>query len=84
MLILCLHYGARKANREPAPMPTPTRTYLPISHNRLLALIESTLVGADLRIVNEAHALSESCDPGAANASRSTRRSMDLACLSSA
>ena len=60
MLNLMLHCGGRRVDREQieqAPTPSPTRSWQPIPHQRLLELIEFTLTSSGFRIVNQAHAL---------------------------
>jgi hypothetical protein len=60
MLNLCLHCGGHAVGREQvgtAAIPDRTNTWVPIAHTRLLNLVESTLEGHGLRVINEAHAL---------------------------
>ena len=60
MLNLCLHSGAHEVPRErlaETPTPAGTRTWSPIPHSRLLDLVETTLGGHGLRVVNQSHAL---------------------------
>ena len=62
MLNLMLHCGAQKIDRPnlvDAPTPPRTRTWVPVPHNRLLDLVEETLTGNQMRVVNQAHALSK-------------------------
>jgi hypothetical protein len=61
MLNLMLHCGAQKIDRPKlvdAPTPPRTRTWVPVPHSRLLDLVEETLTGNQMQVVNEAHALS--------------------------
>lgn len=60
MLNLCLHCGASQVERQQvdeSPTPERTETWVPIPHGRLLDLVESTLEGQGLRVVNQAHGL---------------------------
>lgn len=60
MLNLCLHCGAHHVERQAvyeAATPEHTATWYPISHQRLLEQVESSLMGAGLRVVSEAHAI---------------------------
>jgi hypothetical protein len=61
MLNLMLHCGAQSVGRgqiELSKTPRPTETWTPVPHVRLLQQVEHTLRGSGLRIINEAHALS--------------------------
>ena len=51
MINLCLHCGSNHADRQQvnlAPTPERTQSWVPISHGRLLDLVESTLDGHGL------------------------------------
>lgn len=64
MLNLCLHCGSRRVERavvEQCRTPLRTDTWVPIAHHLLLRQIEFTLTGAGLRVINQAHALSQDC-----------------------
>ena len=57
---LTLHCGSRHVQREQierCPTPPRTDTWVPIPHYRLLEQVETTLTGAGLRIINQAHAM---------------------------
>ncbi len=61
MLNLCIHCGSQRVEREQiehCPTPPRTQTWVPIPHHRLLGRVESSLLGAGLRVMNQAHALS--------------------------
>lgn len=65
MLNLCLHCGAHEADRTEVAAsftPEPTDTWHPITHNRLLDQVESTLTDVGLNVVSEAHALGRDGD----------------------
>jgi hypothetical protein len=65
MVNLMLHCGAHATDRDQvrsAPTPTPTETWYPIPHTRLLDQVESTLTDAGLNVVSEAHALGRDGD----------------------
>ncbi len=60
MLNLCLHSGAQHVERDAVwSCPTPARTdsWVPVPHQKLLSLVEGTLEGSGLHVVNEARAL---------------------------
>ena len=60
MTNLVLHCGARHVQRrivEKATTPVASNTWVPIAHNRLLDLVESTLSASGMTVANEAHAL---------------------------
>ncbi len=60
MVNLVLHCGARHVERqvvEQAATPTPSETWVPVPHHRLLEQVESTLVAGGMAVANEAHAL---------------------------
>jgi len=60
MLNLMLHCGSQSVERtevESSATPPSTSTWKPIAHSRLLDLVEDTLTGSGLSIVNQAHAL---------------------------
>jgi len=65
MVNLMLHCGAHGVERDAvrsAPTPTPTDTWYPIAHARLLDQVEHTLADAGLNVVSEAHALGRDGD----------------------
>jgi len=60
MTNLVLHCGARHVERQSvleARTPSASETWVPISHHRLLELVESTLIDGGMTVANEAHAL---------------------------
>lgn len=60
MLNLTLHCGAKAVDRAQlteSVTPSPTDTWQPIPHSHLLDVVESTLTGTGLTVVNQAHAL---------------------------
>src|SRR4051812_12779224 len=57
---LCLHTGARTVTREQVEAvvtPTRTRSWVPISHSRLLAGVQLELARAGLTVIEESHGL---------------------------
>lgn len=57
---LILHCGARSVDRqavESANTPSPSATWVPVPHHRLLEQVETTLVASGMTLVHEAHAL---------------------------
>ena len=62
---LMLHCGSHAVERDDirtAPTPSPTDTWYPIPHARLLDQVETTLAGVGLNVVSEAHALGRDGD----------------------
>ncbi len=60
LMNLCLHTGARSVSREAVidvPTPTPTATWVPVPHDRLLTSVEQALGGAGLHVVSQAHGI---------------------------
>ncbi|QGQ25594.1 hypothetical protein F1728_24195 [Gimesia benthica] len=60
MLNLCLHAGASSVELSDVwdcPTPRRTHSWVPVPHQKLLSLVEGTLEGSGLHVVNEAHAL---------------------------
>ena len=65
MIDLMLHCGAHAVDRDDvrsSPTPSPTDTWYPIPHARLLEQVETTLSGVGLNVVSEAHALGRDGD----------------------
>jgi hypothetical protein len=59
---LILHCGARAVERSAlgsVHTPEPTKTWQPIPHLRLVEQVEKALTASHLRVVNQAHSLSE-------------------------
>lgn len=60
MLNLLIHCGASRVDRnqvERTATPSRTQTWVPISHARLLDLVEGALQGHGLHVLNQAHGL---------------------------
>ena len=59
-LSICLDSGGNRVDRQQVidvQTPSATRSWTPVAHYRLLDLVESTLDGCGLRVVDQAHAL---------------------------
>jgi len=59
---LIMHCGARAVERPALGLvktPAPTRSWQPISHLQLVEQVEKALVASSLKIVNQAHSLSQ-------------------------
>ena len=59
-LNLITHCGADKVERQQvvdAVTPSPTETWFPLPHNRLIEQVELSLANCNLEVVNQAHAL---------------------------
>ncbi|MGC6445363.1 MAG: DUF932 domain-containing protein [Rubripirellula sp.] len=60
MANLLMHCGGREVTRDEitdAPTPERTDTWVPVSHNRLLELAQSTIESQGYSVTNEAHGL---------------------------
>ena len=60
MANLLMHCGGREVTRDDianAPTPERTKTWVPVAHNRLLELAQSTIEGQGYSVTNEAHGL---------------------------
>lgn len=60
MANLLMHCGGEHISRDDvanAPTPQRTKTWVPIAHQRLLDLVETTIDGQGFRITNQAHGL---------------------------
>lgn len=58
---LVLHCGGKQVTREQVigvTTPAPTKTHFPIAHIRLIENVESALASLNMRVVEQAHALS--------------------------
>lgn len=65
MLNLIMHCGAKAVDRATlnnCQKPSATKTWQPIHHTAMLDLVEQTLKGSGLSIVNQAHALGRDGD----------------------
>ena len=61
MANLLMHCGGREVTRDgiaDAPTPERTKTWVPVAHNRLLELAQSTIEAQGYSVTNEAHGLS--------------------------
>ncbi len=60
MANLLMHCGGREVTRDDvvhAPTPERTNTWVPVAHNRLLELAQSTTEAQGYSVTNEAHGL---------------------------
>ncbi|MCP4500306.1 MAG: DUF932 domain-containing protein, partial [Deltaproteobacteria bacterium] len=60
MANLLMHCGGREVTRDDvvhAPTPERTNTWVPVAHNRLLELAQSTIEAQGYAVTNEAHGL---------------------------
>ena len=57
---LLMHCGGRHVSRDElanASTPDKTKTWVPVSHQRLLELVDQTIEGQGFRVTNQAHGL---------------------------
>ena len=60
MANLLMHCGGKHVSRDElanASTPDKTKTWVPVSHQRLLELVDQTIEGQGFRVTNQAHGL---------------------------